>query len=214
VATRRYEQRQRAEAADQTRRRILDTVIERLRQAPSEPVSIEEIAEKAGVARSTVYAIFGSRASLFDAVAADVLEHAAYERLLDAKHEPDAREHLRAGLRSATEMLAADRDIVRALHSMAQLDDRAVGAAVRRREEERKRGMARLARRLKEQELLRPDVSVTKAGHILWVLTSFESFDLLYTGRGLSAAAVSRLLTETAERALLKEPLPADRPGG
>jgi AcrR family transcriptional regulator len=204
VATRRYEQRRRAETAELTRRRVLDAVIERLREAPAEPVSIDRIAEMAGVARSTVYAIFGSRAGLFDAVAADVLEHEDYERLLEAKHEQDAREHMRVGFRSATDMLAADRDIVRALFSMAQLDERAVGGAVRKREESRAAGMKRLAGRLGEQELLRPDVSVEDAEHILWVLTSFESFDLLHAGRGLSTDEVVELLIATAERALLK----------
>jgi AcrR family transcriptional regulator len=204
MATRRYEQQLRAESAEQTRRRILDAVIERLRKAPAEPVSIDRIAEMAGVARSTVYAIFGSRAGLFDAVAADVLEREDYERLLEAKHEPDAREHMRVGFRTATEMLAADPDIVRALFSMAQLDEQAVGDAVRRREERRAAGMKRLARRLGEQDLLRPDVSVDDAEQILWVLTSFESFDLLYTRRGLSRESVADLLFATAERALLK----------
>jgi AcrR family transcriptional regulator len=204
MATRRYEQRQRAETAEQTRRRILDAVVERLRQAPAEPVSVDRIAEMAGVARSTVYAIFGSRAGLFDAVAVDVLERKGYERLLEAKYEPDAREHMRVGFTSGFDMLAADRDIVRALFSMAQLDERAVGDAVRTREESRAAGMARLAGRLAEQDLLRPEVSVEDAERILWVLTSFESFDLLYTGRGMSSEAAADLLFETAERALLK----------
>jgi AcrR family transcriptional regulator len=204
MATRRYEQRQRAEAAEQTRRRIIDAVIERLREAPAEPVSIDRIADVAHVARSTVYAIFGSRAGLFDAVAAEVLEREGYERLLEAKHEPDARDHMRVGFRSGAAMLADDRDIVRALFSMAQLDERAVGDALRKREESRAAGMARLARRLAEQDLLRPGVSVEDAEHILWVLTSFESFDLLYTGRGLSTEEVADLLFATAERALLK----------
>jgi AcrR family transcriptional regulator len=204
MATRPYQQRQRAETAEQTRRRILDAVIERLRKAPAEPVSVDRIAEMAGVARSTVYAIFGSRAGLFDAVAADVLEREDYERLLEAKHEPDAREHMRVGFRTGTEMLAADRDIVRALFSMAQLDERAVGEAVRKREESRAAGMTRLAGRLAEQDLLRPDVTVEDAEHILWVLTSFESFDLLHTGRGLSNEAAAELLFATAERALLR----------
>jgi len=204
MATRPYEQRQRAEAAEQTRRRILDAVIERLRKAPAEPVSVDRIAEMAGVARSTVYAIFGSRAGLFDAVAADVLEREDYERLLEAKHEPDAREHMRVGFRTGTEMLAADRDIVRALFSMAQLDERAVGEAVRKREESRAAGMARLAGRLAEQDLLRPGVSVADAEHILWVLTSFDSFDLLH-GRGLAPGAITDLLVATAERSLLAQ---------
>ncbi len=204
VATRRYEQRERAEAAERTRRRILDAVIERLREAPAEPVSIDRIAEVAGVARSTIYAIFGSRGGLFDAVAADVLEQEDYERLLEAKHEEDAREHMRVGFRSGTDMLAADPDIVRALFSMAQLDERAVGDAVRKREERRAAGMTRLAHRLREQKLLRPDVTVEQAEHILWVLTSFESFDLLHRGRGLPSDEAADLLLTTAERALLK----------
>ena len=206
MATRRYEQRQRAEAAERTRRRIIDAVLERLRTAPAEPVSVDLVAEMAGVARSTVYAIFGSRAGLFDAVAADVLEREDYERLLEAKHEPDAHEHMRVGFRTATEMLAADRDIVRARVSMAQLDEGAVGEAIRTREKRRAAGMARLARRLGEQDLLRPGVSVADAENILWVLTSFDSFDLLYTGRGLSGEAAAELLLATAERALLKQP--------
>jgi len=204
VARRRYQQRERAQAAERTRRRILDAVIDHLRRLPGEPVSLEQIADRADVARSTVYAIFGSRAGLFDAVAADVLERDDYDRLLEAKFEPDAREHLRAGIRSGVEMMAGDRDVVRALFSMAPLDPDGVGAAVRRREEKRALGMRRVARRLREQDLLAPGVSAADAEHILWVLTSFEAFDLLHTGRGLSPPAAARRLTEAAERALLK----------
>jgi hypothetical protein len=35
------------------------------------------------------------------------------------------------------------------------------------------------------------------------VITSFKSFDLLYTGRGLPLDTVVERLTETAERALM-----------
>jgi AcrR family transcriptional regulator len=204
VATRPYEQRQRAEAAQQTRRRIMDAVVERLTKAPAEPVAIERIAEIAGVARSTVYAIFGSRAGLFDAVGLDAAERAGYAELLEAVQHPDAREHLRGGIRASTEMYAGYRDVRRALFSMARLDEEAVGGSVRRIEEERTGGMARLARRLEEQGWLRPDVDAAEAEHILWVVTSFESFDLLYTDRGLSTNAVSDVLIAMAERALLK----------
>lgn len=203
MGTRAYEQRRRAEAAEQTRRRIIDAVLERLTKAPAEPVSVERIAEIAGVARSTVYAIFGSRAGLFDAVGLDAAERAGYAKLLEAVRHPDAREHLRGGIRASTEMYAGYRDVRRALFSMAQLDEEAVGGSVRRIEAERTEGMARLAGRLAEQGRLRPDVGVAEAENILWVVTSFESFDLLYTGRGLSTDAVADLLIATAERALL-----------
>ncbi len=203
MATRRYEQKQRAEDAERTRQRIIGAVEERLRAAPAEPVAVERIAAMAGVARSTVYAIFGSRAGLFDAVGADLQDRTGYARRVEASHRPDAREALRGGLHAASEMLAAERDTWRALRSMAQLDQDAVGGAVQRWEEERAAAMARIARRLHEQGHLRPGVSVEETNDVLWVITSFESFDLLYTGRGLPLDAVVERLAETAERALM-----------
>ncbi len=203
MAKRRYEQRLRAQGAEETRRRILDAVYQRLREAPSAPLSVDRVAQMAGVARSTVYLIFGSRAGLFDALGDDLFRRAAYARLLEAVGDPDARESLRRGLLAASEMLAADRDVARALYSMAQLDHDAVGGAVKRFEEERARGMARLARRLADQGALRQDVSAATAEDLLWVLTSFESFDLLH-GRGLSVDEIAALLTAAAERSLLR----------
>jgi AcrR family transcriptional regulator len=205
VSTRHYEQRARAEEAEKTRRRILDAVVTRLRAAPSEPVSVERIAEMAGVARSTVYAIFGSRAGLFDAVGQDLGERLGYRRLVEASHHPNAREAFRGGMRAASEMLAGERDIWRALHSMAKLDEEAVGGVVARREEERAAAMARIAAQLHEQGHLRPGVSAEEANDILWVISSFESFDLLYSGRGLPLDIVVERLTATAERALLSD---------
>jgi AcrR family transcriptional regulator len=204
MAKRRYEQRLRAEAAEATRRRILDAVFERLREAPSEPVSVDRVARMAGVARSTVYLIFGSRAGLFEAVGDDLLRQDAYRRLLEAVAHPDARETLRRGIRAGAEMFGANREVARSLYAMSRLDEEAVGGTIRRFEEERTRGMARLARRLDEQGALRPDVTAAAAADLLWVLTSFESFDLLFTGRGLSIEQAARALSDAAERALCR----------
>ena len=41
---------------------------------------------------------------------------------------------------------------------------------------------------------------------MLWLLTSFESFDSLYTDRGLSTDRTVELLIDTAERALYAKP--------
>jgi len=212
MTVRSYEQRARAEEAERTRMRIIEAVFDRLRTARAEPIAIDRIARAARVARSTVYAIFGTRAGLFDAVGRELLTRSGYERLVDAKYQPDARDHLRVGLRASTEMLAANRDIYRALRSMAQLDEQAVGGVVARMDEERAAGMARLAGRLAAQGVLRDGLSAENAEHILWVLTSFESFDLLFTGRGLSTDRAVAILIDTAERALYSEPYsPASR---
>lgn len=54
------------------------------------------------------------------------------------------------------------------------------------------------AQRLAGQEILRPDITAD----LLWVLTSFDSFDLLYTGRALSVDKAAKTLVTTAERSL------------
>jgi tRNA(His) 5'-end guanylyltransferase len=86
---------------------------------------------------------------------------------------------------------------------MAALDPDAVGGAMQRSEQRRAKGMMRLARRLARHGLLREGLTPKAAADRLWVLTSFDAFDLLYSGRGLSADEVARVLVETAERGLL-----------
>ena len=206
MTVRPYEQRARAEEAERTRMRIIEAVCDRLRTAPAERIAIDGIARAAGVARSTVYAIFGSRAGLFDAVGRELASRSGYATLVDAKHQPDARDHLRAGFQASCQMLAVHRDIYRALRSMAQLDEQAVGDVVSRMDEERSAGMARLAGRLAEQGVLREGLGAEDAALVLWVLTSFESFDLLYTGRSLSTERTTQILVDTAEQALYAEP--------
>jgi AcrR family transcriptional regulator len=204
MATRKYEQRLRAEAAEKTRRRILDAVYDRLREAPGQPVSVDQVARAARVARSTVYLIFGSRAGLFDAVALDVLQRGGFERVTAAVADPDAREHLRLGIRAGMETYAAYRDVHRVLFSTAALDPEATAGAMQRADAGRAGGMAYLAQRLAEQDQLRPDVTVDDAAHILYLITSFDAFDQLYSGRGLPVDEVARLLVATAERVVCR----------
>jgi AcrR family transcriptional regulator len=203
MATRRYEQRLRAQSAEETRRRVLDAVYDQLREAPAQPVSVERIARTAGVARSTVYASFGSRAGLFDAFAADLLERGGFRRVLDAVADPDPRVTVRAGITGGVHTFAAHRDVFRALISMAELDPDAVGGAMQRSEQRRAKGMLWLARRLARDGALREGLTVTQAADRLWVLTSFDAFDLLYNGRGRSARAVAGVLVDMARRSVL-----------
>jgi AcrR family transcriptional regulator len=204
VAPRKYDQRLRAEAADETRRRILDAVARRLREAPAEPLSLDQVARLARVARSTIYLVFGSRAGLFDAFTEDLWQRTGIAELTRAVATPDARAHLRAASLAACRMLAADRDIYRVLYSMSRLDAESVGRAVEKMDNERRGGMQHLANRLAEDGALRPDVSVEQATDLLWMLCSFDTFDLLYTDRGLSADDVADLVATTAERTICR----------
>ena len=200
---RRYVQRRRAESAAQTRERILAAARDSLRNGPLGAVRIDEIARAAGVARSTVYVLFGSRSGLFDALAVDLLERAGFERLGAAFRLPDAREALVESFRVGAEIYASEPDLTRSILTLAATDPDAA-AAVRRFEHGRWPGMVALARRLEGQGYLRADLPRTEAAQILWVLTSFATFDQLFRERGLSAGAAYERLRTVAEGTLLR----------
>src|SRR3954453_15817279 len=197
-----YEQKARAESAAETRQRILDGVYACLRAKPSTPPSVGEIARRAGVARSTVYLIFGSRAGLFDAFTEELWQRSGMPNLREAVNVPDAREGVRGGIRTGVDIFAADRDVFNALFAMTKLDPDAVGGAVERIEARRAEGMAWASRRLARQKQLRPGVSASSAARVLWLVASFDAFDLLHTGRGLSARETGRILADTFENAV------------
>jgi AcrR family transcriptional regulator len=202
--SRKYEQRIRADTAEQTRRRILDAVAQRLRDAPTEPVSLDQVAGLARVARSTIYLIFGSRAGLFDAFTEDLADRTGLASLTEAVANPDVRQHLREGIAAGYRMFTADLVVYRVLFSMNHLDPASLGGAVERMEQRRAGGMAYLARRLAEDSVLRDDVTVEQAMDLLWVLCSFETFDALYTTRGKSLDETIELIISAAEHALCR----------
>jgi AcrR family transcriptional regulator len=206
VAPRQYDQRLRAQAAEQTRRRVLDALSTHLRTHPAEPAGLDRIAREAGVSRSTIYLVFGSRAGLFDALGSELLHRGGFQDMVRAVLHSNAREGLRGGVRANVTMYAANRDELRALYSMAQLDAEAVGGAVHRMEAGRAAGMEELARRLADQDLLRHDVTVPDATHHLCLFTSFDAFDLLFTGQGLPIDEVTRQLATAADRAICESP--------
>ena len=203
MSKRRYEQRLRAETADETRRRILDALYDRLREAPADPVSVDEVARTARVSRSTVYLVFGSRSGLFDALTERLFLGAGWDKILQAFRHPDARETLRRGLAGGVQMYAAHHEVLRILNSMAKLDPDGVGRALARSERHRAADMARLAGRLAQQGQLRSGVTPDYAAHLIWLLAGFDTYDSLATGRGLSPQTTADILVHTAQRALL-----------
>jgi len=202
VSTRTYTQRARADAAAETRRRILDAAMERLRSAPTEPLSVDRVARDAGVARSTVYLVFGSRAGLFEAIGEDLLERTGFQRIVDAVRLPDPRDAVREGLRAAVDVYAAEREVSRTVYAMWALEPDAVRGAFEVVERGRAEGQLRLAQRLHDGGHLRPGLTVEAAADLLWVVTSFDTFDQLFTGRGLSKEQVAERLVALAEGAL------------
>ena len=200
---RRYVQRARAESAEATRRRILEAARATLERGPAGALHVDEVARAAGVARSTVYQLYGSRSGLFDALGRYLRDEAGFEALVAASRLPDALENLRASQRAAVAVYAAMPHLARALFTLAAIDPDAV-AAVAAIEDGRRPGMVRLAVALADQGYLRDGVSVEEATDILTVITSFPTFDELLTGRGLPADVVAERLVAMAERSVCR----------
>ena len=100
---------------------------------------------EAGVSRSTVYLLYGSRAGLFDALARYLRDEAGFDELIAAfaaARTPSTT--CATSQRAAVAMYAPVPDLARALFTLAAIDPDAV-AAVRAIEDGRRPGMVRLA---------------------------------------------------------------------
>lgn len=88
--TRVYTQTARAEAVEQTRLRILDAAFALQSERLTSQISLEDVADRAGVSVQTVLRRFGSRAGLFDAAVVHANERIADERRTPSGDVPAA----------------------------------------------------------------------------------------------------------------------------
>jgi len=196
-----YVQAARADAAAAKRVEILDAAIDMIASDPLPQVSLDAVAKRAGVARSTVYLQFGSRSGLFEAVAERLLERVDFARLVAATRLVDPLDALHRAMAESVRLYAAERDASRALWSWSALDVDA-GRAMQVLDSGRAEGTAHLVARLDDAGMLRPGVSRNEASDLLYLLTDFDVFDTLYTDRGLSVSAVTQRLTTLVETLL------------
>jgi AcrR family transcriptional regulator len=198
-----YRQSLRAEAAVETRQRILEVTRQCLARLPIENVGLEEVAARARVARSTIYKAFGSRQGLMVALAEDLLRRGGFDQLGRAFRNPDPRVALESSLREGVRLYTEIHDVARAILTLSALDpDVAHGAA--RFEFGRKEGMADLARRLGEKGELRKDMTEAEAADVLWVATSYDTFRQLYEQRGLTPEETASRIIAIATRTICR----------
>lgn len=202
---RRYVQTARAASAQQTRRQILDAARAALLDPAGLDVGLASIAARAGVARSTVYATFGSRGALFAELADETLHRAGLDGVIGAFRGLDPVAALEESIGASCRMYAADRDAFARLLVLGQVDS---GAAepLARSDRDRRFGMDDLVRRLGEAGRLLPGLDPARAAAALSVLTAFWAYDELASGRGLDADGCTAVLVSTARATVLGEP--------
>ena len=203
MSPRQYRLGRRAEIVEQTRERIIDATRELVAREGSPQASVEDVARVADVARATVYYQFGSKAGLIEAVVQDIQRRAGQGAVADSVEVADPVEALRQAFVRGSRFWASERSLVHGLTALAAVDTD-VRRILTEVERDRLPLLARLVERLTAARRLVPAYSTDEALHVLWMLSSFEAFDQLFTRRGLPVEDVARLLGDLAVATLTK----------
>src|SRR6185503_20352504 len=95
AATRAYRARQRPSRSERTRERIMEAVRELLADGSFHVSTMEEVADRAGISRATLYQHFRSRIDLVDAICDTFAVNPALVEIRDAVVLPDPELALR-----------------------------------------------------------------------------------------------------------------------
>jgi AcrR family transcriptional regulator len=175
----------RDERAGVTRRRIADAARTLFGSRGYGATTLQAIADEAGVAVQTVYAVYGSKAGILHELRDRVLRQPAAEALFeDAMREARAERKIELFARSIRQRWEFGHDVV-SIHRDASATDPSVRAEVEQVLGMRRSGIARLARSLETG--LTPGIDVAYATAILNALTLPEVYAELTDNQGWRA---------------------------
>ncbi len=214
-----YRARTRSKRSDETRGRIVAAVRSLLAEGAFHQSTVEEVADRAGIARATLYQHFGSRLELVDAICDTFDANPTLLRLREAVELPDADDALAETIASAVGFWSSEDPILEQLYGVTAIDP-AARELVERQRGDRRNELERLAHNLSRRGRLRVGMNRRGAVDMLLVLTSYETFRELREA-GLSDRRLTATLQEAARSLLLgggqerdERPSPAPRSGG
>jgi AcrR family transcriptional regulator len=187
--------------AEETRARIVGAVRDLLVEGSYHESTVEEVADRAGVSRATLYQHFASRLDLVDALCDTLSLHPALLAIRAAVRSDDAASAVDRVLANSTTFWSSEDAVFAAIYGVAEVEPGA-RAFVTRQRDDRHGEVVRLAASLHRAGLLRAGVSQRRAEALLMVLTSYETYRELRAA-GQSDREVSRTLRESAATLLL-----------
>lgn len=200
MTTRAYRSRGRTQRSDRTRERIKRAVRELLADGSFHTATVEEVADRAGVARATLYQHFRSRLELVDAICETFDENPALRQLRTTVELQDAEAALDETIAHTVRFWSSENDVLRQLYGVAAVDP-AAQALVDRQRADRRGEYERLVRNLDRAGRLRQGVSRQRALALLLVLSSYETYRELLEAR-LTNRQATALLQEAARELL------------
>lgn len=160
-----------------TRERILAAARQIIVEEGYARLSLERVAEQAGVARATIYYQFGSKAGLLDGLVGEMEFEA---RIHESRDQDRTFGQL---LRRVTRIWEDNSDVLRSVIAVAAVEPR-TGQVIGRHDQGRRQRVAELVEQFDDAGKLRAERD--DAVDALWLLTSFHAYDLLRrnTSRG------------------------------
>lgn len=207
MSARTYRLGKRQSDVEATRERIVTAASELLAQPTFYSVTLDDVAKHAGVARATVYYQFESKSGLLRAVITSIIQRGKHARAQRAREHRDAAIGVQLYVREIALFWSAETALHRNLFGLAAIDPDSSRVIDEQFDARRRELLGLLVKRLHDQGRLRSGVTQGHALDVLWMLTSFHSFDQLHGRSGLSARAAAATLSDLAVGAVV-EPLP------
>jgi AcrR family transcriptional regulator len=197
---RKYNAADRKLQAGHTRQRILDAARLLISRKGFADATFEAIAAEAGVAVPTVYAAFGSKSGIMQALIGRATFSDGYEKLVresNASSDPEARLRIAAKIaRGIFDSLRCEVEVLRGATAVAP-------EFIREREQVRYDRQAGLIHFLDKQGVLRSGTTASMARDILWTLTSYDIHRRLVVERNWSSDRYEKWLGDTLVATLL-----------
>jgi AcrR family transcriptional regulator len=201
ATARAYRAQQRTSRSEETRARIMAAVRELLAEGSFHETAVEQVAERAGVSRATLYQHFRSRLDLIDAICDTFDANPVLQRLRKTVVLPDPEAALHETIGLSIQFWAVEDPVLAPLYGVEAIDPAARDLVVRQRADRRSE-LLRLAHHLHASKRLRSGMSERRALDLLMIFTSYETFRELRLA-GLTDAQLTKTLQESARALLL-----------
>ncbi len=184
-----------------TRERIVAAARRLMSERGWSGATVESIAEEAGVATPTVYAVFGNKRNILKAMRETMVRDADIAELMaQAAAEPSADRRLELWATLVRRQMETSFDVI-SIHREAARSDPSVAEAHRRVLDHRARVLREFVDGLREH--LAPGLDVTTATDVLWAFST-EGLWHEFTGeRGWTPDAFEQWLATTLRQQLL-----------
>ena len=180
-----------------TRDRVLEAAEDLIMSGDFAQATVADLAERAGVARATVFSRFGSKLGVLETLAVRCSGGPTMRAIYDAVAIEDPVASLRALVIAACDHWELQGHILLTLKAVAELEPGAIDLIENQRNEQRG-SMDHIARGLGRQGRLR-ELTAAQAASALHLVTSVESFMELRRNAGLSLAATKKVLMALIE---------------